>query len=235
MGRSGSIALLRSLYAHGEFVLATHWLDPIKIREGGYHGSAIWACKHIVLKQKKARIISMIRNPVECMVSVFGLSRFREKRNGRFESRDGLDRMTPDELNDWFKTDYFEKQGHLHQLQWFDAEFKAALGIDVYNYPFDKEMGYVQFQEGTYDVLILRTEMDDARKSHLISDFLGTKDLKMVRENVGERSHYGDIYKMFRQQATVPEEYLDTIINSRYAQHFFTQETLDAMKQRFKA
>jgi len=85
-------------------------------------------------------------------------------------------------------------------------------------------------------VLVLRTEMDDARKSELVSDFLGLKEkLKMVRENVGDRSHYGDIYQLFRQQVTVPEEYLDTIIASRYAQHFFTQETLDAMKRRFKA
>ena len=67
MGRVGSDSLYRSLCAHREFVLFAHVLDAenMKIRYGKRGRIAKWAAKHIIQKQKKARIISLVRNPVE--------------------------------------------------------------------------------------------------------------------------------------------------------------------------
>ena len=232
MGRVGSWALFRSLYAHGEFALHDHVLHPVnlKLKEGVRPGTSKWAYKEIIRKHKKAQIISLVRNPVECMVSAFA-----PQVKGRFDTDNGWEHLSTEELSDQFRTGYFEQQRHLQKLNWFDSEFKAALGIDVYKYPFPKDTGYVRIQKGPHDVLIIRTELDDALKAQVVSDFLGLTNLKIIRTRVGEQQPYGEIYKVFKQRVTVPERYLDTIINSRYAQHFFPQDTLDAMRERFSA
>ena len=229
MGRVGSNSLYSSLYAHREFVLFAHVLDAenMKIRYRKRGGTAKWAAKHIIQKRKKAKIISLVRNPVECMVSAFAPN---VKADCDDENRYQL--PSAEELSNQFRSGYFDQQRHLQKLNWFDSEFRAALGIDVYKYPFDKESGFVQFQEGPWDVLILNTDMNDDRKAQLVSDFLGLTNLKIIHTRVGEAQAYGELYKVFKKRVTVPESYLHSIINSKYSQHFFTQNTLDAMQQR---
>lgn len=43
-------------------------------------------------------------------------------------------------------------------LGWFDYEFKKALSIDVYKYPFDIDKGFTIIREPTAQILILRLE-----------------------------------------------------------------------------
>ncbi len=232
MGRVGSNSLYRSLYAHRELVLFAHVLEPknMKIRYGKRGGIAKWAAKHIIQKRNKAKIISLVRNPVECMVSAFAPNVKAER-----DAENGYQHLSSEELSDQFRSGYFDQNRHLEKLNWFDSEFGAALGIDVYKYPFDKESGFVQFQRGPWDVLILNTDMSDDRKAQLVSDFLGLTNLKIIHTRVGEAGAYGELYKVFKKRVTVPKSYLHSIINSRYAQHFFTQKTLDTMQQRSSA
>ena len=231
MGRVGSVALFRSLYEHGEFALHAHILNPanLKRKEGKRPGTSKWAYKQIVCKQRNVKIISLVRNPVECMVSAFA-----PEVRVPFDPNTGDGHLSTSELSDQFRAGYFDRQRHLLKLNWFDDEFKAALGIDVYNYPFPKDRGYVQFREGPFDVLIMRSELDDDMKSRVVSEFVGTTDLKIIRTRVGAQQSYGEIYRVFKQRVTIPEQYMDAIVNSRFAQHFFTQDTLSAMNDRFR-
>ena len=41
---------------------------------------------------------------------------------------------------------------------WFDTEFRESTGIDVYNYKFNNDDGYVIIREGSINVLVLRLE-----------------------------------------------------------------------------
>ena len=231
MGRVGSGALFSSLHAHGDFAFHAHVLDPanLKAQHRRMPGTSKWIYEHVIRKRKEAKIISLVRNPVACMVSAFA-----PRLKGRVDTDNGNEPPSAKELSDQFRKGYFDQQRHLQKLNWFDSEFKAALGIDVYRHPFPKETGYVQFREGPTEVLILTSELDDAVKGQAVSEFLGLTNVKISRGRVGEQQAYGDIYKIFKQRATVPERYLDAIIDSRYAQHFFTQETLDAMRQKYR-
>lgn len=230
MGRVGSVALFRSLYGHGEFALHAHILNPtnLKQKKGKRPGTSKWAYKQIVRNQRKVKIISLVRNPVECMMSAFA-----PEVRASADPITGYQHLSTRELSDQFRAGYFDRQRHLLKLNWFDDEFKAALGIDAYNYPFPKEAGYVRFQEGPCDVLIMRSELDDEMKSRVVSEFVGTTDLKIIRTRTGEKQPYGEIYKVFKERVAVPETYMDTIVNSRFAQHFFTPAMLSAMKERF--
>ncbi len=230
MGRVGSVALFRSLLEHGEFALHAHILHPanLKQKKGKPPGTSKWAYKQIIGKQRRAKIISLVRNPVECMVSAFA----PEVRLPS-SAPSGSHLPSRKQLSQQFQAGYFERQRHLLKLNWFDGEFKAALGVDIYKYPFPKEKGYVRFQEGPYDILVMRSELDDQQKSLVVSDFVGTTNLQIIRARVGAWQPYGKLYEVFKREVTVPEPYLDAIVNSRFAQHFFTDNTLDAMKDRF--
>lgn len=138
--------------------------------------------------------------------------------------------LTVDELCSLFRTQYFAEQCHLERLNWFDIEFKAALGIDVYKHPFPKQLGYVKMSEDPFEVLVMRTEMDDGVKARVISDFLGLQEFKLERFNMGAQASYGEMYKAFKERATIPEKYLDAIISSRFAQHFYTHEMLETTR-----
>lgn len=228
MGRSGSTGLFNSLCARGEFVVFTHTLRRDKLRMQLLPNAPQWVERHVIAPGRNARIISLVRNPVECMVSAFG-----SKVTARRDPIEGYAHVSAEELSSQFTTGYFEKQRHLEKLNWFDTEFRAALGIDVYQYPFDKEDGYTRFQADPYDVLILHTDLHDDRKAALVAEFLGLTGLEIGRARVRERQASGELYKVFRDRVTVPMPYLDAIVESRYAQHFFTRDTLERMRSKF--
>jgi len=244
--RSGSVALFHSLLAHGVFAIGSHYLSQDRIKKGCAtgNGSARWASKHIILKGTPAKIISLVRNPIDNMVSTFARSDFGDRAAGA--SVDGSGEIDPAELTRQFRTCYLDAGRYLHPLTWFENEFQVALGIDVYGYAFDKQRGHARFRQGPFDVLLLRTEMEDPRKAKLVAEFLGLPDFTMEPASArsaagpdmapgraGEQATYGRFYRVLKRYVTVPEEYLDTIIGSRYAQHFFPEETLRAMKRRY--
>lgn len=230
MGRVGSVALFRSLYEHGEFALHAHILNPanLKRKKGKQPGTSKWAYRQLVCKQREVRIISLIRNPIECMVSAFA-----PEVRAPLDDTGGHRNLSAQALSAQFKAEYFDRQRHLVKLNWFDDEFRAALGINVYKYPFPRETGYLRFREGPCDVLLMRSELDDDTKSRVASDFVGTTDLKIIRARVGREQPYGEIYKVFKQRVTVSKEDMESVVNSRFAQHFFSQDVLSAMKERF--
>lgn len=238
MERTGSTSLFRSLISQGQFAIATHHMDREMLETRHYSGSALWACKHVILKGRQARIISLVRNPIETMLSVFARSEFSADR------RDGNEAVrSPDELSGLFRKRYLDAGFHLHQLDWFAAEYRDSLGVDVYRHPFDKDAGHVQFREGPLDVLIVRTELDDARKSDVVADFLGVSGFSMQRVTssddaqpgtAGDHATYREVYKELLSGVSIQPEHLDAITGSRYAQHFFPREEIAAMVERFQ-
>lgn len=243
MERSGSVALFRSLCLHGEFALITHYMDPQKLVTEPQSGSARWAYKHLIGQRKPTSIISLVRNPIENMLSIFARAEFSKK------SRNQKSPAGPaaQDVSEHFRKVYLAQQRHLRQLDWFETEFKPVTEIDVYNFPFDKGDGFLQFQAGSFQVLILRTELGDERKAQLISEFLGLTKFTMQKANgrlygrrkvapgmPGEQSDYAARYKVLRKNVRFSDEYLDAIIGSRYVQHFFPQDEIDTMKDWFR-
>ena len=246
MKRTGSTALFHSLNSHGEFALTTHCLDPEKINTVHLSGSARWACKHIIIPHKRVKIISLIRNPIENMMSVFARDQLSSSTDRDNSDNNNMDCLSAEDICQHFITEYFQSERYVHQLEWFDCEFKSVLGINIFDYPFDKKRGYVHFQEGSYDVLIVRTEMDDVKKAYLVSEFLGLSDFNMLCATSvpnatsgmdpgmpGEKASYSDQYKVLKHHVFIPKKYLDIILESRFSQHFFPKEILNKTKERF--
>ncbi|HLV36301.1 MAG TPA: putative capsular polysaccharide synthesis family protein [Spirillospora sp.] len=228
-GRVGSMALHHALEQHGAFAFQIHTLDPVRLIENQQPGTAVWAYRHIVRPGRRAYIITLVRDPLSVMVSDFF-----PKLRWITGQNDAYRHYSVDDLCDIFVTRYFEQGRHLEKLNWYENEMQASLGIDVYQHDSPRETGYAQFAHPPYEVMVLKTELADELKSQVIAEFLKLDTFCVTRRNVGETKSYGDIYKAFKQQLVVPETHLETIYSSRYAQHFYTPEEIDAMMRRWR-
>ncbi|MAS33197.1 MAG: hypothetical protein CL610_04265 [Anaerolineaceae bacterium] len=227
-GRVGSMALHYSLEHHGIFAFQVHTLDPVKLIENQQPGTAVWAYNHIVKPGRPARIINLFRDPLAVMISDFF-----PKLRWITGQTDAYDIYSVDELCALFVSRYFEDGRHLEKLNWYEEEMQRSLGIDVYAQPSPHTAGFATFAHPPYEVLLIKTEMDDATKSQVVGDFVDVDGFTVSRRNVGETKSYGETYKAFKQKLVVPPEKLDEIYESRYAQHFFAPDEIHAMRRRW--
>ncbi len=247
MQRSGSVALMRSLEAQGVFAIGSHSLDPKKLATHPFSGSARWACKHIIGKRSAAKVISLVRSPIDNILSTYARSDYGEQEIHQSGAADQNEPVSPDQLSDDFCREYLQANRHLRPLEWFENEFQAALGVNVYEHPFDRQSGTMQFRDGPYDVLVMRTELPDAQKAKVLAEFIGVPTFAMASSKSvsdtnrqlppgkpGDQTDYAEKYKILKQSITIPQPYLDAIVDSRYVQHFFTQVEREAMQARYR-
>jgi hypothetical protein len=246
--RSGSVALLHSLQAHGLFAIGAHYLSPEKLSQQGQSGSARWASKHVLSKGKSAQVISMVRSPIENMLSTFAREYYGER---NAEQASAGSSQTADELSQEFCQSFLASNKYRHVLDWFEDEFQQALGIDIYQHQFDQQRRFSRFREQCYDVLILGTELEDGDKAEIVADFVGLPQLaisntalaaqtsasrrqsKLPPGKPGGQAAYAQKYQTLLQHVTIPDQYLDDILESRYVKHFFSEQQRETIRSKY--
>jgi hypothetical protein len=228
-GRVGSMALHYSLEQHGAFAFQIHTLDPVKLIENQQPGTARWAYNHIIKAGRPAQIINLYRDPLALMISDFF-----PKLRWITGQQDAYRQYSVAELCELFITRYFEQGRHREKLDWYETEMQASLGIDIYAHQSPRDTGYTQFTHPPYEVLLLKTEMDDLQKAQLVGAFCGLQNFSITRRNTGDSKDYGDVYKAFKQQLIVPAERLDEIYESRYARHVYTSAEIAMLRSRWQ-
>jgi len=163
------------------------------------------------------KIITSVREPIAANVSMF-FQLLPWYTGGRYAP----DRFTTDALMRLF----FERYSCYRPLIWFDEEMRYETGVDVYRHPFPGDLGSLAFREGAIEVLVLKTETDDAVKEKALSEFLGIEDLRLVKSNVGERKAYAEQYREFKERIRFPDAFFRTMYDSRYARHFYDDDEI---------
>lgn len=241
--RTGSVALYNSLVAAGVPAIATHYLDPAKIGEGKLSGSAQWASKHVVQPRRRAKFITLVRNPVDNLLSTFARNEFVDKPRTRGLSPDAALDVTPSELDARFRR-YLEDGELRRELEWFDSEFRVALGIDAFTHPFNATLGFDRIISGPFDVLILRTELSDSDKAAAVARFLELPQFAMAHGPVtvsdapgvaGEQADYREQYRELKRRAVIPRPHWETIAGSKVARHFIADGELAQSRERIGA
>lgn len=117
---------------------------------------------------------------------------------------------------------------------WFDNEIKSVLGVDIFEYPFDSELGYRVICERGVKVLIVRQESFDclpdafAEFYDLPAQFFTVKDANRAKDKP-----IGDIYESVKSKLKFDGGFLDELYASRYCRHFYTEEELAAFRQKW--
>jgi hypothetical protein len=173
---------------------------------------------------ERTRFITLVRDPVAANLSMF----FQI-----FEEYAGVP-YTPGAFTIQQLTDLFlERYDHSRPLTWFDAELKPMIGIDAFASDFPTDEGSCVLHRDAFDLLILQAELDDASKEKAISSFLGLAGFRMLRSNLAGDKIYAGQYRATRDALRIPEEMLEQLYGSKYAQHFYSPTDLDKFRARW--
>lgn len=137
--------------------------------------------------------------------------------------KDAWDDISLQQILDSFYAEY----PHEVPLKWFDREPKVTIDIDVYSKSFPSDRGYIRFRNGPFKLLVLRTELSDSQKADAVEDFLGISGLEIHRRNTAKNREYADLYDDFKREVELRGSYLDRMLESRYARHFYSQEEIN--------
>lgn len=181
--------------------------------------------KDIIDKNRPVKIICTIREPIARNISAFfEVLPFYTGHNDYSVSTDMQ-----------VLTDTFMQQlPHRYPLEWLQYELGASLGINVYDYPFDIDKKFILIKQGNIELLIVRTDLDDAEKSMHIAQLLDCPAFQLVNRNEGAKKAYASLYQRFKSHITLPASYIDTMLQSDYARHFFSEAERHTIKKRWQ-
>lgn len=173
------------------------------------------------------RLVSLVRDPVARNISRFfqGI----EEMDPEIRTKCEEDRIGPEELGHMLVTRW-ERQS---DRQWFDTQVKEVFGIDVYARPFGTDRGFDTYGEGRFSMLVLRLENLNERFAEAMQEFLGIPEARLKTLNKAEDKWYGEVYRRFVSEVTLPGGYLDEVYGSKFARHFYTPEELAEFRRRW--
>jgi hypothetical protein len=122
---------------------------------------------------------------------------------------------------------------------WFSTEIEEVFGIDVRQFPFDRERSSQRTAHGATELFCYRFEdlPSDrpawAKLAQAASEFLGAPIVELPRLNTTSGRRARDLYRDFKEQLTVPEDILDAVYSEPVLSHFYSGEELAAFKARW--
>jgi len=133
-----------------------------------------------------------------------------------------------DSCNEWISSKVYELKNenrcHGYEFDWFDHELKAVFGVDIFEYPFDKEKGYSVIKQDNIEVLVMKLEKLNSLES-VIGEFVGAPHFKLINANESDNKLYKYLYKNVREVIKIPREIVDLYYKDNpRMDHFYTEE-----------
>ena len=180
--KQGSSSLKQSLLDYGlPCVFHAHNISPDQDNENWR-----FIYEYIIKRKQPSKFISLVREPIGRNLSAF-FENFQRKTGIRFEDST----YTLEQLTDLFLTNYDQNK----PLNWFDNYLKPTLGIDIYQHPFSKKKGMAILCNENFELLLLKSEIDNSQKEKYISEFLEIEGFRIINRNVGSNKVYSEVYK----------------------------------------
>jgi hypothetical protein len=226
MGKVGSLSVYHAIRAAKLRALHPHYCDAASLRHlREKFGRDLPVIKHGMdaaevieraTPENPALIVTMVRTPIERNISSY------------FHNRGFLNISTND-LGENIRL-FIDTYSHHVVLKWLDLNLKKVLDLDVYAEPFDKEKGFRIYDRGRHKVLLLRSDLSRGDQGAIVSDFLG-RPITIGDRNVAGEKAYADDYQAFVDRIDLSKEFVDGMLNSAYAQHFWQKEKLDQLRK----
>lgn len=191
---------------------------------------------------KKVKIITLVRDPISRDLSLL---------NNRFHRLSGLEACFLENLDKVFADvyqfykDYFIKRTYDNEIkidnpwkvrnefEWFDVEFKAVTGVDVYEYPFDVEKGYGIIEKDNLQIMIVTVEQM-ANLLDEIAKFVGVEHLELTRSNEGDSKVTYYAYQELRKNIRFDEADFAHYYHHAKINHFYSSEQQDEFMKKWK-
>ena len=213
MGKVGSESLFESIKTlrNKYSIYYIHWFSDDGIKRKKEHTDIInnpVATLHLnrcyLLKTKyqhltdiKWRIITLVREPIGQQLSAL-------LQNIKYHKPHLIDKFGKIKLDETLKSFVNKMESYNintgFSVTWFDLEFKKALNIDIYKYPFDKGQGYQIIKKNNLEILIIKVEKLNSCFQDAISTLLGDEfKSQIINANITEKKEYAYANKFIRE------------------------------------
>ncbi len=245
MGRAGSMTTVQTLRASGVDlpIFHTHWLKPasierrqtwvehlpeshrpLNVRVSGRIANHL---QQQGVENRNWKLVSVFREPVSRNVSVFFLSIDTFVDNF-------YDRYMKGEIdNQQLLAIFLAKFPHNQPLEWFDDEIKDVFGINVLDHASPKEQGYQIIRSGKVDLLLLKLEQLSTCYQPAFREFLDVNIATLKNTHVTELDQSKPMYADFLKNTAFPQDYLDQMYASDFAQHFYTEREIIGFREKW--
>lgn len=193
------------------------------------------------LKQKKKiQIITMVREPLIRDLSAY-FQFIRQQYNTIIEApclfEGGEISLLKDSIKyfDYIYDNFLDKcNWFFNEFGWYREEFENNFGINIFEYPFDREAGYGLIKEGNLEILVLKTECLNSLE-HVIGNFLHIPSFQLVKRNDSTKKIYRFLYEDCKKNVVFPKKYVDFYYkNNTFMNHFYSEAEQQAFLQQWK-
>ncbi|MDJ0729934.1 MAG: putative capsular polysaccharide synthesis family protein [Crocosphaera sp.] len=187
-----------------------------------------WCIYHKILQgvnNKKWKIITLVREPIAKNISDF----FQNLNNPFFHRNGTIENKEIDELIQYFLDGFH----HRWVLNWLNQNINDVFGIDVFSQEFPKDKGYQIFTTNNVEILLMRTEDINLRIKDAMKEFMNLQEFNIIKTNIGNKKNYAQKYKKFKESIRLPQSYIDEMYNSKYTQHFYSEEEIEKFKAKW--
>lgn len=216
----GSCTIVSSAKAVGIFAVHVHSFDTLKHERFEFGNAFIKK----IIQRTSGKVISLVREPIARQISLLW-HYFGNDPSGFLK-----------ECHSWKEREelFYAIPNKEDEFEWYVQEFQRVLDINVYEHPFDREAGYTIINQDGISVLLLKMEkIDDLEE--VIGDFLGEKEFKILRDNVGKEKGYKYAYQNYLDHVMIPRGFYDHYYKENpYMDHFYTEEEKAAFSLRWK-
>ena len=188
---------------------------------------------------KKCKVVTLVRDPIAVNIAgfferidkvdykdfkrVFTIKSIKDEYEftGRIDDMESLKQL------------FFEKYTHDEPLTFYDCEFKSVFGIDVFECEFPRSEGYKIYEGEHADVLLIRLESLNECAQKAFKEFLHIEGFTLININIGSEKDYAYLYQKFKELVALPDTYIDEMYNSKYTQHFYSEDEIGRFKTRW--
>lgn len=226
----GSTTVLNSLYMEGVDAIQIHNICYFDDAATEMATRAVLEEASSYLKQyiraEGCKIITLVRDPIARALSLFMHSFTPETYvKWDFDSECSL----AEEASEFI----VRCLDNNDEFIWFDRELREATGIDIYQYPFDKDKGYIWIKEGNIEILALTLEKLDENIG-VLGEFVERPDIKLQHDNIGNKKHYKYLYEEIRKYIRIPHRVMESQYkNNAQLDHFYTEEEKERFLQKW--
>ena len=115
---------------------------------------------------------------------------------------------------------------------WFQVHFDPALDSKLMSNEFDIDQGFAIYRQCWRDILVLRFEDLHKNGAEAIREFLGLKTFKLKRKNISGKKKEGQMVNHAIAQVDIPSSFLSKIYQSPYCAKYYSNDMVDAFRQR---
>ena len=188
--------------------------------------AARWLQRYVIQPGRPIKIITLMRDPIATRISAFF-----HNLNEQLEDPTDIKGLSLDDLFERYREEYGSLR---YYSDWYEIEFSEALGIDIFEYPFDRNKGYGIIKNENIDILLLTLESPQSVREMAICGFLDMQDVELDTVNVASTKIYGEKYKKFKKQINISAKVLDANYESRTVRHFYKQDKIAQLRKQWE-